>query len=108
MSHQWVTKYKKSMQAQLGYSHTTYLTDTLHLLWCLAIMLIAPGKFKVEVYSEEEKKNAGADLYCEMNDDDPWKAENKRDDKQLGKGLKVYYLMNKENPPTLELDIAPV
>ena len=43
-----------------------------------------------------------------MNDDDPWKAENKWDDKQLGKGLKVYYLMNKENPPTLELDIAPV
>ena len=88
----------------------TYDIPDRHLT--LAVMFShhvnSPGKFKVEVYPDEEKKNAGADLYCEMNDDDPWKAENKRDDKQLGKGLKVYYLMNKENPPTLELDIALV
>ena len=66
------------------------------------------GKFKVKAYPEGQKKNAEPDLYCEMNDDDPWKAKNARDDKPVGEGLKVYFFMSTKNPPTLELDFATV
>ena len=67
-----------------------------------------PGKFKVELYPGSEKKNAEPDLYCEMNDDNPQKADGKRRDYQLGSGLKAFVLMTTKNSPTLQIDIATV
>lgn len=88
----------------------TYDIPDLHLT--LAVMFShhvnSPGKFKVEIYPEEEKKNAEPDLYCQMNDDNPLEARSERKFERLGKNLQVYYLMTTENSPTLELDIATV
>ena len=85
--------------------------DIPDLQLTLAVMFshhVKSGKFKVEIYPEEEKKNAEPDLYCQMNDDHPLEARGERKFEDLGKNLRVYYLMTTENPLTLELDIATV
>ena len=67
-----------------------------------------PGKFKVEAHPASKKKNAEPDLYCEMNDDNPQRADGERREIELGFGLNAFVLMTTKNPPTLEIDIGTV
>ena len=85
---------------------TYHTSDKVTLAVMFSHHVNNPGKFKVEAYREE--KNAEPDLYCEMNYDNPWTAEDQRRDHQVGAGLKAYVEMSAGNSPTLVIEIAPI